>query len=595
MRFKIKIFKILLIILFILSLNLNADAFEPKNTILSAAELRAGDSGYLLTVIKGDAPEKIPVKILSSVGQKSLEVNNYILIKILKGEIARGMSGSPVYVRRNKRDYLIGAVSLGWDFADHTIAAVTPIDDMIKNLGRKLSAGVNLNLLNKNFAGLSVDKNLNKNFVNVINISGLSKGAALKLGESLGVNVNLLNNFNNINKNNNLEIREYNFKPGDAVSALLAWGDVEIAATGTVTEVDLNNKNFLAFGHEFLKRGAVNYPAAKAFIHNIIPSVSFPFKISSPEFIAGNITQDREAGIAGVSGYFVKSVTAELNFKNLDTGEVVKKYFRVVYDDFLTGKILEQAFNGVLEEAWGRKGQGTMSVNLIVNANGINNGWARKDIFYDENNIEASALKQPNKILNLILTQPYNKTLMPLGIRLDVEATQSAKALLIEDIEAPESVKAGSEFKVKIKLRPWRGDAVTREFKLNMPKNAAQGSVCELIVRGGGVQSSQQLAIEGGWLSLKSFNNMLNEINALDANNEIIVELNADKLGEELNKIIKNKNIKVKNNNNKNLLLPEEREYLSETKARRIKEGNLKIFKSEYFIDGLMRRVISVE
>ncbi|MBQ9580866.1 MAG: hypothetical protein IJR21_00695, partial [Synergistaceae bacterium] len=156
MRFKIKILKflkILLIILFILSLNLSADAFTPKNTILSAAELRAGDSGYLLTVIKGDAPEKIPVKILSSVGQKSLEVNSYILIKILKGEIARGMSGSPVYVRRNKRDYLIGAVSLGWDFADHTIAAVTPIDDMIKNLGRKLSAGVNLNLLNKNFAG----------------------------------------------------------------------------------------------------------------------------------------------------------------------------------------------------------------------------------------------------------------------------------------------------------------------------------------------------------------------------------------------------------------------------------------------------------
>ncbi|MBQ7570189.1 MAG: hypothetical protein IJT22_04590, partial [Synergistaceae bacterium] len=147
MRFKIKIFKILLIILFILSLNLNADAFTPKNTILSAAELRAGDSGYLLTVIKGDAPEKIPVKILSSVGQKSLEVNNYILIKILKGEIARGMSGSPVYVRRNKRDYLIGAVSLGWDFADHTIAAVTPIDDMIKNLGRKLSAGVDANFL----------------------------------------------------------------------------------------------------------------------------------------------------------------------------------------------------------------------------------------------------------------------------------------------------------------------------------------------------------------------------------------------------------------------------------------------------------------
>ena len=571
MRFKIKKFIKFILILFILNLSLSAWAFTPKHKILNADELKAGELGYMLTVLNGLEPEKIPVKIISAAGQKANDINDYILIKILKGEVARGMSGSPVYVRRNKREYLIGAVSIGWDFADHSIAAVTPIGNMIR--------------------GLSKDFN-NKNFVNAVNISGLPRNAALKLGENLGVDLNLLNNFNNNKKN--LAISEYSFKPGDAVSALLAWGDVEIAASGTVTEVDLNNKNFLAFGHEFLKRGNANYPAARARVNSVVSSLNFPFKISSSEYIAGSIMQDRDVGLAGLSGYFVPSVAAELNFKNLDTGEKIKKYFRVVYDEFLTGKILTQAFNGLIEEAWGRKGQGTMSVNLIVEAKGIKNSWARRDIFYDENNIEQSVLKQANNIINVILTQPYNESVMPLGIRLDIEATQLAKALLIDEIDAPESVKAGSEFKVKVKLRPWRGEAETHEFKLKMPKDAAKGSVCELIVRGGGVQSSQQLAIDGGWLSLKSFSNMLEQIKALDANNELIIELNSDKLGEALNdalKIKNNKNI----NNNKNLLLPEEREYLSETKARRIKEGNMKIFRSEYFVDGLMRRVISVE
>ena len=39
----------------------------------------------------------------------------------------------------------------------------------------------------------------------------------------------------------------------------------------------------------------------------------------------------------------------------------------------------------------------------------------------------------------------------------------------------------------------------------------------------------------------------------------------------------------------------EEEEYLSETKARYIKEGTMRVFSSEYFIDGMMRRIIHVE
>ena len=42
-------------------------------------------------------------------------------------------------------------------------------------------------------------------------------------------------------------------------------------------------------------------------------------------------------------------------------------------------------------------------------------------------------------------------------------------------------------------------------------------------------------------------------------------------------------------------LLPEEREFLSETKARRIREGTLRISRSDYFVDGMMKRLITVK
>jgi hypothetical protein len=41
-------------------------------------------------------------------------------------------------------------------------------------------------------------------------------------------------------------------------------------------------------------------------------------------------------------------------------------------------------------------------------------------------------------------------------------------------------------------------------------------------------------------------------------------------------------------------LIQEEKEFLSETKSRRIREGTLKISRSEYVVDGLIRRLINL-
>ncbi|MBQ3447829.1 MAG: hypothetical protein IJG37_09335, partial [Synergistaceae bacterium] len=112
-------------------------------------------------------------------------------------------------------------------------------------------------------------------------------------------------------------------------------------------------------------------------------------------------------------------------------------------------------------------------------------------------------------------------------------------------------------------------------------------------------QSMSQAGIDGGWKSITSLERMLTEFRAADANTQLVLELNADRTGDFVRKV---KNARKKGAKTKARvedrppdLLPEEEEYLSETKERRIKEGTLGIYSSEYYIDGLMRRVIHTE
>ena len=88
----------------------------------------------------------------------------------------------------------------------------------------------------------------------------------------------------------------------------------------------------------------------------------------------------------------------------------------------------------------------------------------------------------------------------------------------------------------------------------------------------------------------------MTEFRAADSNNQLIAELNADKTGGLLGEILRKKKSGAKSKHSKESdLLPEEEEYLSETKERRIKEGTLKVYSTEYVVDGLMRRIIHTE
>ena len=572
--------RILLLIMMLWSVRAEA-GFIPEQPIMPVRNLRPDMTGYILTVLKGTEPERLPIKIVSIAPQKpGRELSDEIIIRFTgKHKLAQGMSGSPVYVQGK----LIGAVRSGWDMSDQSLACVAPIESMCRVFDEEAS-----------------QKSLAPNpYTSSLYISGISPGnsSLSALGRTLGLTFTQGVSLGA----HDLSVSPSRFKPGDAVSAMFVWGDIEAGAVGTITATSKDGR-FLAFGHPVNKAGKVSYPAAKTYIHDIVNSLQFPFKLASPTSINGVFTHDREAGAGGRSGLYPPSIGAEFRFKDLDTGAQSSYRFRVIADEFMSRELLVKVFTALAEEAWGRKGQGTMMVNLHIDGKAVPGGWSRRDIFYSDEDILENAFEQAGHIIDAYLTQPFEET-MPAGFVMTVEATQKPRVLLIEDVKvSKETVKPGEFITVTVKLRGWRTAPIERKFMMRVPADANDG-VCMLVVRGGSVEPSEQISVDEGWKSINSLSRMLTEFKAADANNELILELYADRMGELLETVIdhaKAKKDKKPKKDDKPAepesdLLPEEEEYLSETKARYIDEGILRVFSSEYFIDGMMKRIIHVE
>ena len=333
-------------------------AFVPEQPTIPVSALKPGMSGYMLTVLRGTEPERVPLKIVSISPQKpGREVSDEILIRLTgRQRLAQGMSGSPVYIGGK----LAGAIRSGWEMSDQTLAFVAPIESMCKIFDYDAPQQTRPFTLSNMY------------------INGLKPGnrSIRRLGERLGQTftqgVSL--------SSRGLSLSAERFRPGDAVSALFVWGDIEAGAVGTITATDKHGK-FLAFAHSLNKAGNVGYAAAKTYIHEVVNSLEFPFKLASPASINGTFTQDREAGAGGQSGKYPPSISAELRFRDLDTGRNSTYNFRVIADPFMSRELLVNVFTGLVEDAWGRKGEGTMMVNLHIDGKAIPNGWSRRDIF----------------------------------------------------------------------------------------------------------------------------------------------------------------------------------------------------------------------
>lgn len=128
-------------------------------------------------------------------------------------------------------------------------------------------------------------------------------------------------------------------QPGGSVAAIMVSGDVDVAATGTVTEV--RGDKVLAFGHPFMSSGAVSLPLAQADILNLMASSMRSFKMSVTGPVVGELTQDRLTAIGGVLGRRAQTVAVSGSVRS---GAVVAPIsLKVARDPQMTPRLLAMA------------------------------------------------------------------------------------------------------------------------------------------------------------------------------------------------------------------------------------------------------------
>jgi hypothetical protein len=114
-----------------------------KVEIMPASEVKPGMKAVAWTVFQGTEPEPVPVEIIgfsrNMWGPKQDIIIGKMGGKAARTNVAKGMSGSPVYINGK----LVGAVSLGLSqFSPDAICGITPIELMLEINGADKSRPV---------------------------------------------------------------------------------------------------------------------------------------------------------------------------------------------------------------------------------------------------------------------------------------------------------------------------------------------------------------------------------------------------------------------------------------------------------------------
>jgi hypothetical protein len=98
-----------------------------------------------------------------------------------------------------------------------------------------------------------------------------------------------------------VDISRTQLKPGAVISIPLAFGDMDLSAQGTVTDV-LPDGRVLAFGHPMFNEGPAAVPMATGYVHYIVPGLNSSFKLGGSGVIKGTVLRDESTAIAGQTG-----------------------------------------------------------------------------------------------------------------------------------------------------------------------------------------------------------------------------------------------------------------------------------------------------
>jgi hypothetical protein len=478
--------------------------------IIPLNQIHEGMRGTALTVFQGVKPESMDVEVLGVMHNVNGPKGDIILVRLhgAKPEytgVVAGMSGSPVYFDGK----LAGALAFRiGEFSKEPIAGVTPIEEMleISALDRRptsapLRAEVpaqiddnnssNSTAANRSGAGQAASPGENvalptlnySNYLRPIEtplvFNGFSADTLQRYGSQFAATgiVPVMGIGSSSDRKQPEPI-----VAGSAVSAVLVRGDMDIAATCTVTYVD--PQRLLACGHPLLQFGEVDLPMTKATVLATLPSPMNAFKIVDTTETIGAFVQDRQNGIMGVPGRESKMIPVTVS---MHTGAATKEFHYEILNNARLSPLAMMAT--VFNALHGTNEYGediTYRMNGVLSVKGYPDVTLR-NMFAPQDNGQPAAAMAAATIADhfgRIYTNAFDVPDVQ-GVKLDFDLVRERRSAHLEASRTDVTeARPGDQIMVETVIRPYRGERLVRQIPIRIPTSTSKGTLRVLVSDG---------------------------------------------------------------------------------------------------------------
>jgi hypothetical protein len=508
----------------------------PTVQTISVDQIHAGMKGVAYTVFQGTKPEPMDLEVLGVLKNVNGPKGDLILIRLQgkKAEytgVVAGMSGSPVYLDGK----LAGALSFRiGEFSKEPIAGVTPIAEMLEiNAMDRSKPQSDVEATHAGAPGVSSKTsgpgqpaafpvqnvaNYLKPIETPLVFSGFSEDVVRKFApEFASAGIVPVMGVGSVSNQRQPEPLE----PGSAVSAILVRGDMDIAATCTVTYID--PQRLLACGHPLMQFGKVDMPMTKAEVLATLPSPLNAFKIVNATEAVGSFVQDRHTGIMGMFNKQPDMIPVTLTIHG---GPSDKQFHYEVLNNARLSPVAMMAtvFNAL--RGMNEYGDETSyTLNGKIDVNGYPDVTLH-NMFAPLDSSSPAALQAALSLgdrFSRIFDNPYEQPKIK-GVQLDFDLVKERKWARLENVRTDlTEARPGDEITVEAVLRPYRGERIVRQIKLHVPTSTSKGPLRILVSDGETLDRFRRAApMLGRKLDLASTIALLNKEHS---NNRLYVSL----------------------------------------------------------------------
>lgn len=492
------------LLLSLLSGSARADADLWDNSrYMHVADVKAGMTGYGLTVFQGDKIEKFNVEVVGIVHDMVNPKQDVILIRCHDPYMdhvgpVEGMSGSPIFLfdpsdTQRLHPKMIGAFAYGWEWSKDALAGVQPIEYMLK-IPIALPSAVPaeqpaaeesshpvwtladvpaLPGFHRNGAGFispSIaesdrwDSSSLRPLVTPLMAGGFSSTAIRHLAPMFapcGLELDAGGIGGAIPGSDQPKM-----EPGSVLVAPILTGDMEMSAVGTCTEV--RGDKVYGFGHDFNNEGSIALPLGTGTVATIVADLHSSFKLGSLAQIVGTLTSDTSCGVAGLTGKMPPMIPITFRIRYTDGSMDQTYHFQSVQHSKFTPLAAAAAVDVALEGVHNLPEFHTLNYDIRLD---FADGRSLR-VFDKGVNCGANEIMQGVAFPILATTENDFDKINVTSIAGTIDVTAGAMAADITAISLPKlKYEPGETVHAFVTCHPWRAAERTIPVDFDLPKD----------------------------------------------------------------------------------------------------------------------------